>query len=103
MDVRPLAPSPEADGFVASGVNVVVPTMAENELIGSVCLGDGAGRFPPERIAIAQELANQLAIVMNRLDPMPHFPVDFSGICEGRAARLSRSERDRRRPSCSSS
>jgi signal transduction histidine kinase/CheY-like chemotaxis protein len=66
IDVRALTPSPEADALLASGVNVymVVPMIAGGELIGSVSLGDATGSFLPERVAIAQEVATQLAIVM---------------------------------------
>jgi signal transduction histidine kinase len=66
IDVHTLMPSPEADALLASGVNVymVVPMIAGGELIGSVSLGDATGPFPPERVAIAQEVATQLAIVM---------------------------------------
>ena len=66
IDVDAMAPSPEADALLASGVHVylVVPMIAGGELIGSVSLGDAAGPFPPERIRIAQEAATQLAIVL---------------------------------------
>jgi signal transduction histidine kinase/CheY-like chemotaxis protein len=66
IDVRSLGASPEADALLASGVTVylVVPMIAGGELIGSVSLGNTTGEFPPEHIAIAQEVATQLAIVV---------------------------------------
>jgi GAF domain-containing protein len=66
MAVHTLGPTPEARALLASGVNVylVVPMIAGGELIGSVSLGDAAGPFQPERVAIAQEVAAQLAIAM---------------------------------------
>jgi signal transduction histidine kinase len=66
IDVHTLGAMPEAHALLASGVNVymVVPMIAGGELIGSVSLGDAAGPFPPERVAIAQEVAAQLAIAM---------------------------------------
>jgi GAF domain-containing protein len=59
IDVHTLGPTPEANALLASGVNVymVVPMIAGGELIGSVSLGDVARPFPPERVAIAQEVA----------------------------------------------
>jgi signal transduction histidine kinase/ActR/RegA family two-component response regulator len=66
MDVHTLGSIPEARALLASGVNVymVVPMIAGGELIGSVSLCDTAGPFPAERVAIAQEVAAQLAIAM---------------------------------------
>jgi signal transduction histidine kinase len=66
IDVHTLGPMPEARALLASGVNVylVVPMIAGDVLIGSVSLGDTAGPFAPDRVAIAQEVAAQLAIAM---------------------------------------
>jgi signal transduction histidine kinase/ActR/RegA family two-component response regulator len=68
IDVHTLGPTPEAAALLASGVTIymVVPMIAGGELIGSVSLGDTDGRFPPERVAIAQEVATQLAIAMTQ-------------------------------------
>jgi signal transduction histidine kinase/CheY-like chemotaxis protein len=66
IDVHALPPSPEAEALLASGVNfyMVVPMIAGGELIGSVSLGDAAALFPAERVGIAREVADQLAIAM---------------------------------------
>ncbi|PYN80841.1 MAG: histidine kinase [Candidatus Rokuibacteriota bacterium] len=66
MDTSTLPPGPEAAGLLASGVQkyMVVPMIADGELIGSVSFGGPTGQFPPEQVSIAQEAATQLAIAI---------------------------------------
>jgi PAS domain S-box-containing protein len=66
IDVHTLPPGPEVDALLASGIHTytVVPMLAGSELIGSLSFGDGSGPCSGEQIAIAQEVANQFAIVL---------------------------------------
>ena len=66
LHVDAMAPSPEAEALLASGVHVymVVPMIAGGELIGSVSIGAAAEPFPPEQVSITQEAATQLAIAI---------------------------------------
>jgi len=68
IDVHALPPSPHADALLASGVNVymVVPMLLGGELIGSVSIGRERAEFPAEQVAIAQEVANQMAIAITQ-------------------------------------
>jgi PAS domain S-box-containing protein len=69
LDVDALPASPEKEGLLASGVHeyMVVPMIVGSELIGSVSFGGDRGqRFPPEQVAIAQEVATQLAIAITQ-------------------------------------
>jgi two-component system cell cycle sensor histidine kinase/response regulator CckA len=58
--------SEAVEALLASGVHeyMVVPMIAEGELIGGLSFGGAPGQFPPEQIAIAQEVAAQLAIAI---------------------------------------
>jgi len=66
MDVSSLPPGPEAEALAGSGVLVymVVPMIADGELIGSVSFGGDQAEFPAEQVRIAQEAAAQLAIAI---------------------------------------
>jgi signal transduction histidine kinase len=68
IDVDTLPPSPHAEALLASGVHayMVVPMMASGALIGSVSIGGERADFPEEKVAIAQEVANQLAIAITQ-------------------------------------
>ncbi|MGQ0546479.1 MAG: GAF domain-containing protein [Betaproteobacteria bacterium] len=66
IDVQALPPGPEREALLASDVRVymVMPMIAGGELIGALSFGSRAGDFPPEQLAIAQEVATQLAIAI---------------------------------------
>jgi PAS domain S-box-containing protein len=66
IKTQELPPSPEVEALLASGVEVymVVPMIAEGELIGGISFGGPPGPFPAEQVSIAQEAATQLAIVI---------------------------------------
>jgi two-component system phosphate regulon sensor histidine kinase PhoR len=66
IDTTALPPIPAAEALLASGVltYMVVPMIAEGELIGAVSFGGAAGEFPLEQVGIAQEVAAQLAIAL---------------------------------------
>lgn len=68
VHVGTLPSGAEVDGLLASGITtyIVVPMLAGGDLIGSVSLGDTLASFPPELVAIAQDVATQLAIVMTQ-------------------------------------
>ena len=64
IDVHALAPGPEADALLASGVRwyLAVPMIAGGELIGALSFGAESAQFGIEQVNIAQEVATQLAI-----------------------------------------
>ncbi len=66
IDVHALPPSPEVDALLASGVHVyvVVPMIAEGELIGALSFGGASAPLSPEQVSIAQEAATQFAIAL---------------------------------------
>jgi signal transduction histidine kinase/ActR/RegA family two-component response regulator len=66
IDIRALPASTDAQALLAAGLNLymVVPMVVGSELVGSVSVCDTAGPFPPERVAIAQEVATQLGIAI---------------------------------------
>ena len=66
MDVRALLPDPDAAALLAAGLGVymVVPMLFGGALIGSISVCHEAGPFAPEIVAIAQEVATQLAIAI---------------------------------------
>ncbi len=66
IDIRTLPTSADAQALLAAGLNLymVVPMVVGSELVGSVSVCDTAGPFPPERVAIAQEVATQLGIAI---------------------------------------
>jgi len=66
IDTHALPPGPEAEALLASGVHMymVVPMIADGELIGALSFGGAPGPFPSEQVRIAQEAATQFAIVI---------------------------------------
>jgi signal transduction histidine kinase len=68
IDVHRLPPSAEAEALSAAGVHVytMVPMLAGGVLIGVVGVADAAGPLPPDRVGIAQEVATQLAVAIER-------------------------------------
>jgi signal transduction histidine kinase len=68
VDSTALEASPHRDALLASGVKVymVVPMSVGGELIGALSFGGESGNFPPERMAIAREVATQLAIAIHQ-------------------------------------
>jgi PAS domain S-box-containing protein len=66
VDTRLLPPGPEVDALTASGVYtyMVVPMIAGGGLIGSISFGGETAEFSEEQIAIAREVATQLAIAI---------------------------------------
>lgn len=66
IDVDMLPPGPEVDALLASGVHVfmVVPMIAGGELTGALSFGGESDSFPSEQVAIAQEVATQLAVAI---------------------------------------
>jgi signal transduction histidine kinase len=68
VDVDRLPSSPQAQALLASGVHVymVVPMIVGHDLIGSVSFGGDQAQFSAEQVAIAQEVAAQLAIAITQ-------------------------------------
>jgi signal transduction histidine kinase len=64
IDVDRLPPGREVDSLLASGVHcyMAVPMIAGGELLGAISFGGESHEFHPEQIAIAKEVAAQLAI-----------------------------------------
>ncbi len=62
-----LPPGAEVDALLGSGVDayIVVPMLANGELIGGVSFGGAAAEFSDEQLAIAREVATQLAIAIS--------------------------------------
>ena len=62
-----LPPGAEVDALLGSGVDayIVVPMLANGELIGGVSFGGAAAEFSAEQLAIAREVATQLAIAIS--------------------------------------
>jgi light-regulated signal transduction histidine kinase (bacteriophytochrome) len=68
VDTRTLPQGRETEALLASGVYVymVVPMIAGNELLGALSFGSDSSTFPQEQVAIAREVAAQLAIAMTQ-------------------------------------
>jgi signal transduction histidine kinase len=66
VDVAALPAGPETQALLASGVRYykVVPMIAGGELLGAISFGGATPDFEAEHVAIAQEVATQLAIAM---------------------------------------
>jgi signal transduction histidine kinase len=64
VDTSTLPQSAETQALLASGVRYykVVPMIAGGELLGAISFGGESREFPAEQVAIAQEVATQLAI-----------------------------------------
>ena len=68
IDVHALPAGPDREALLASDVHVymAVPMIAGGELIGALSFGGASGDFPPEQLAVAQEVATQLAIAISQ-------------------------------------
>jgi len=68
VDVDRLPSTPQAQALLASGVHVymVVPMIVGHDLIGSFSFGGDQAQFSAEQVAIAQEVAAQLAIAITQ-------------------------------------
>ena len=68
IDVPALPPAPEREALLASGVRVymVVPMLAGGELFGAISFGASSDTFALEQVAVAEEVATQLAIAMSQ-------------------------------------
>jgi len=68
VDVGKLPASPEVDALLASGVDnyVVVPMIADDELIGALSFGGGRAPISAKQIDIARDVAAQFAIVLRQ-------------------------------------
>jgi len=66
VDVGALPEGPETQALLASDVRYykVVPMIAGGELLGAISFGGRTGEFAPDKAAIAQEVATQLAIAI---------------------------------------
>jgi len=66
IDTAALPPHPAATALLASGIDtyMVVPMLAQGELIGAVSFGGAPGAFSSEQIDIAREIAAQMAITL---------------------------------------
>src|SRR5207237_6934289 len=66
IDTHALPPGPEVDALLASGVHfyMVMPMIAGGELIGALSFGGETAHFPDVQMAIAREVATQLAIAV---------------------------------------
>ncbi len=68
IDVRAMPSGPARDALLASGVHAyrVVPMIAGGELIGGLSFGGAPEELTGEQVEIAQEVATQMAIVMDQ-------------------------------------
>lgn len=66
INVHDLPKGPEAEALLGSGVHdyIVVPMLAEGDLIGALSLGGAKAPFSEEQVSIAKEVANQFAIAL---------------------------------------
>jgi signal transduction histidine kinase len=66
IDTASLPASPHKDALLASKVKVymAVPMIAGGELIGALSFGGEPSEFPQEQVAVAKEVATQLAIAV---------------------------------------
>jgi signal transduction histidine kinase len=66
VDTLALPAGPEVDALLASGVRnyMVVPMIAGGELIGAISFGGESADFTAEQLAVAQDVAAQLAIAI---------------------------------------
>jgi signal transduction histidine kinase len=66
IDTQKLPPGPDVDALLASGVKtyMVMPMIAGGELIGALSYGGETSNYPEEQLAIAREVATQLAIAI---------------------------------------
>jgi PAS domain S-box-containing protein len=69
LETAKLPPGPEVSALLGSGVDVyiVIPMVAKGELIGGLSFGGAPGTFSDEQIAMAREVATQLAIAITQV------------------------------------
>ena len=74
LAVHDLSPSPEADALLESGINfcMVVPMMLRGRLIGGLSFGGPTREFSADQISIAEEVARQMAIVLDHAQLLKH-------------------------------
>jgi PAS domain S-box-containing protein len=97
VDVAALPAGTERDALLASGVRwyMAVPMVAGGELIGALSFGGDTPHFDPDQIAIAQEVAAQLAIatVQTRLlEKVKAYAAEQDAKVRDRTAALAASE-----------
>ena len=68
VDVASLAPSGSTEALLASGIStyMVVPMIANGELLGGLSFGGEPGEYSAEQVSIAREVAAQLAIAVQQ-------------------------------------
>ena len=68
VDVASLPPSSSTEALLASGVStyMVVPMIANGELLGGLSFGGEPGEYSAEQVSIAREVAAQLAIAVQQ-------------------------------------
>jgi signal transduction histidine kinase len=99
IDVRALPPGRDVDALLASGVRwyMAVPMIAGGELIGAVSFGGESKEFRPEQIAIACEVATQLAIATAQtrlLERVKAHAADLDAKVRSRTAELEAANRE---------
>jgi signal transduction histidine kinase len=99
IDVHALPPGPETQALLASGVHVymAVPMIAGGELIGAISFGGAPGSFPNEQIAIAREVATQLAIAISQarlLERVKGHATELESRVRSRTAELEAANRE---------
>ena len=97
IDVPALPAGPERDALLASGVRwyMAVPMIAGGELIGALSFGGDTAHFDPDQVAIAQEVAAQLAIATAQtrlLDQVRAHAFELDTKVRDRTAALAASE-----------
>jgi len=68
LDTGALPDGPEVQALLASGVRyyMVMPMISGGELLGALSFGGERPEFAPAQVAVAREIATQLAIVMSQ-------------------------------------
>jgi PAS domain S-box-containing protein len=68
VDVASLAPSGATEALIGSGIStyMVVPMIANGELLGGLSFGGEPGEYSAEQVSIAREVAAQLAIAVQQ-------------------------------------
>jgi PAS domain S-box-containing protein len=74
----------DKQALLASGVShyMAVPMIGHGELIGAVSFGGERAQFPAEQVAIARDIANQLAIAISQARLLERVKAQASGIAE---------------------
>jgi signal transduction histidine kinase len=99
LDTSALPPGPAVDALLASGVRhyMAVPMIAAGELLGALSFGGETADFPEEQVAIAREIATQLAIVMSQarlLDRLHRHAEDLEQRVQARTAELQAANKE---------